>query len=359
MVDDRSEGRSDLTGGWTPSMRVMFYVVCGIVFLAAVQASSRILSPLIFAVVLVFAVEPVQRHLIDRGLPAWLAYILTCLAVVVFAGGVIAILWLSIGSFTAALPGYAGSLQGQLDGLTNALMRLGLTSDDLASLSKLSAQAVIKGAGVVAGWIAGALGSGGVALLFAAFLLLEALSFPARLRATLGEPRTADSVMDFAKDVRRFVSITAVTNLVVAIGNVVLLAVMGVDFALLWGVLSFLFGFIPNIGFWLSLIGPALMALLQLGPGAAVVVIVAFLLINGGIQNVLMPKWMGEGLNLSPFVVIFSVFFWSWVLGPLGAILAVVLTMAVRLVLSLSPDTQKVAFLLGTGAIAPPAEKEA
>jgi predicted PurR-regulated permease PerM len=103
-----------------------------------------------------------------------------------------------------------------------------------------------------------------------------------------------------------------------------------VDFAVLWGVLAFLTGYIPNVGFWIAFVPPFLMALLQFGAAKALIVLVGYIVINGVVQSFLQPKMMGTGLNLNTFVVVMSLFFWGWVLGPLGALLAVPLTMIVK-----------------------------
>jgi AI-2 transport protein TqsA len=138
-------------------------------------------------------------------------------------------------------------------------------------------------------------------------------------------------------------------NLLVAIVDTVLLFAMGIPYAALWGALAFLLGFIPSVGFLLSLVGPALMALLVYGPQAAAIVIVAFIVINGGIQNIILPRRMGEGTDLSPAVVFGSLMFWGFVLGPVGAILSVPMTMIVRLALESSDSTRGLSYLISSG----------
>jgi predicted PurR-regulated permease PerM len=109
---------------------------------------------------------------------------------------------------------------------------------------------------------------------------------------------------------------------------------MGVDFALLWGVIAFLFSYIPTIGFWFALIPPTLMALLQFGWQEALIVLIGYVIINTLVDNVISPKIMGSDLNISTLVVFLSLIVWGWILGGVGAILAVPLTLMVMFILA-------------------------
>ena len=122
---------------------------------------------------------------------------------------------------------------------------------------------------------------------------------------------------------------------------------MGVDFPVLWGILAFLLSYIPTIGFWLALIPPVFLTLLESGVTSAIIVFFGIVLINGFAENVVKPKYMGQGLDLSPFTVVFSVIFWAAILGPFGAILAVPMTMAFKmLILEYDPANKWLADLM-------------
>ena len=127
-----------------------------------------------------------------------------------------------------------------------------------------------------------------------------------------------------------------------------MLYVIGVDFALLWGVLSYLLSYIPYIGFVLALIPPALLALLEFGWPTALFIIIAYILINSLIDDVIKPKLMGAGLDLAPVIVFVSVIFWGMILGPLGGLLALPMTLAIKeLILEADPDNRWIAELIG------------
>jgi predicted PurR-regulated permease PerM len=152
--------------------------------------------------------------------------------------------------------------------------------------------------------------------------------------------KVGNYIEEQSKGLRAYISITALTGLITAIGDLIILLVMGVDFALLWALLVFLFNFIPAIGNLLGLIFPTLLALVQFGPTHAIIVAVGFFIINFITENFVKPKFLKDSLNISLFLIFFSVIFWSWVLGFAGAILAVPLTIILKDVLIKAFKTQ-------------------
>jgi predicted PurR-regulated permease PerM len=131
--------------------------------------------------------------------------------------------------------------------------------------------------------------------------------------------------------------------------DTIFLLILGVDFALLWGLLALLLGYISSVGFWFALIPPFILALFEFGITKGLIVLVGYILINGSVQNFQQPKMMRSGLNLSPLVFVISLFFWAWVLGPIGALLAVPMTIIVKkFFLEGFDDTRGLAGLMGS-----------
>jgi predicted PurR-regulated permease PerM len=131
-----------------------------------------------------------------------------------------------------------------------------------------------------------------------------------------------------------------------------LCAVVGVDFPVLWGVLAFFLNYVPNIGSIVAAIPPTLLALLGLGGGASFAILTGYVVINNVLGNIVEPRVMGQGLGLSPFAVLLSLVFWGWVLGPIGMLLSIPLTMAVKIAMESGDQTRWIAVLLGPGAAA-------
>jgi len=327
-----------------------FHMIVGVaataIVFAVVHMSSTIIAQFLMAFVIAVAVSPLQSWLIRRGLrPVW-AFLITVVTMLVILGLVITLLTSSLNQFIGDLPQYQeqfADLQAQIAGTLES-MGLSESTVQASPVSGSIAQAV----GDIASWLLGAFANFGFMLALAAFMLLETTAMPAKVKAIAGPARRAP-LDRFVGNVRTYVVVTAWVNLLVGIVDTALLLAMGVPYAVLWGALAFLFGFIPSIGFLLSLVGPALMALLEFGPQAALIVVIAFIVINGGIQNVVLPRRMGEGTDLSAAVVFGSLLFWGFVLGPVGAILSVPMTMIVRLALDSSDGTRGLSYLMSSG----------
>jgi predicted PurR-regulated permease PerM len=178
-----------------------------------------------------------------------------------------------------------------------------------------------------------------LALLF--FLILDSSSFPRRLAAAAQRPHLVEALTGFAGATRQYVVVSTVFGLIVALVDVAALYWLDVPLPWLWGLLSFITNYIPNIGFVLGLIPPALLALLQGGVRQAVLVIVAYSVINVVIQSLLQPKFVGDAVGLSVTLTFLSLVFWTFVIGPLGALLAIPLSLFVKaLLVDADPDSR-------------------
>ena len=166
-----------------------------------------------------------------------------------------------------------------------------------------------------------------------------------------------ERVTALTEDVRRYISVLTLINVMVGLGDTIFLVIMGVDFAVLWGLLAVFMGYIPSIGFMIALIPPVLMAYAQYDLQTALIVLIGYILINGGVENFVKPKRMGDRLNIAPLVVFIGLFVWGFLLGGFGAILAVPLTMLVLIIIENIEGTRPLAVLMrhtGKGKEEPP-----
>ena len=201
------------------------------------------------------------------------------------------------------------------------------------------------------------------------FMLFEANCLPVKVRAALGR-KDAD-LSRFSKgtrEVQHYLAIKTVLSLVTGGIIAAWLAILGLDFALVWGLLAFLLNYIPNLGSIIAAVPAILLAVVQLGFGSAILVAIGFLVVNVLLGNIVEPHLMGRKLGLSTLVVFLSLVFWGWVWGPVGMLLSVPLTMMVKILLENSKDLRWVAILLDSGSSAerlleemtsPPAEPSA
>ena len=188
-------------------------------------------------------------------------------------------------------------------------------------------------------------------------MLFETIGLSKKLRGPgISDNKFVKRFIRFGADIRQYVLVLTGINFLVGAADAIFLFILGVDFPILWGLLAWFMGYIPSVGFWLALIPPFLLAYAEFGIGTALLVLLGYVLINGTVENVIKPKFMGDRVNLSPLVIVASLFIWTWILGPIGALIAVPMTMAVQqLVLQSSDSSRWLSDLMGAGS---PADEE-
>ena len=321
------------------------------ILLLSMRTASDILSPILMALVLAITGSPLLHGFMKRGAPAWLALILTLILIVVIIVGLVWLVGLSVQDFSEKLPAYEARIDEIEGTLGGRLTYLGVDVESLASDPLVDPEELLGLVGGFAGGIVSSLSNWGLILMTTVFFMLEATIMPSKVRSITedSDPSVQRSIR-FNQDVRQYMTINAGVGLLAAVFNVILLSIMGIDFALLWGVLSFFMSFIPNVGFLISVIPPAFMALIQFGVTEMLIVIVAYVVINFLVDNVIKPRFIQEGLNISATVTFLSLILWGWVLGPIGAILAVPMAMIVQAILESREETRWLAYMMGDGS---------
>jgi predicted PurR-regulated permease PerM len=218
---------------------------------------------------------------------------------------------------------------------------------DVLSYELLDVSQFLGVAGDVLGRVVDTFSNWFVIILLVAFMLADFAVLPQKLAAMFEDRQRIQAVSDMISSIRRYLSITTSTGLLTGIANALLCLILGVDFPIVWGLLGFLMNYIPNVGVFISIIPPALVALLEFGWQAALVVVVGFELINIVVENIIKPQVMGEELNISPLFIMISLVLWSFVLGPVGTILAVPLTLiGIKLLLETYDEIHWLAVLM-------------
>jgi AI-2 transport protein TqsA len=353
--DDLTESRADVLGSLATTLRqpsflrVMVFLAATVVVLAGIRLGAPILNPIFFAVVLTLLFSPVYAWLKRRGLPTPLALVVMLVGLTVLFLALFFILSISITRFSERVGFYVTQLDVELDNLDVLLERLGLSNVDLQEVVNPSALA---GAlGVVLSGIAGFLSDLFLILMITLFLLGEGSAMMNRLRASVHEDNAQVSrLATVGQSVVRQFGLRAIVNLVTGAGVTILLFLLGVDFPLLWGILTFFLSFVPYIGLVLAVTPAVVLALAEFGVSRAVLVIVGVVVINILAENVLSPMMMGRGLHVSPTIVFLSFIFWAWLLGGPGAFLALPITLFVAVMFDTFPETRWLASLIGAGA---------
>ncbi|WP_246106206.1 AI-2E family transporter [Pseudonocardia kunmingensis] len=341
---------------------VLLALAAMVVVIGGLRAFAEILGPVFLALMLTVAVHPLMARLRRAGAPTWLAVAVTLLATFLIVLGLAAALALSVAQLATLLPTYQDRFAGLVQGLVAWLNGLGVGAEQVrTALDGVDFAAL---AGLLAGMLLGLAGAFSNLVFILAVLLfmgLDAASFPARMRAVGGSrPDVAVAFASFARGTRSYLLVSTVFGLIVAVLDGVALWWMGVPLAVLWGLLAFITNYIPNIGFIIGLVPPALLALLEGGPQLMLLVIVVYVIINFIIQSVIQPKYVGDAVDMSLTLTFLSLVIWAWIIGPLGALLAIPLTLLTKaLLLDIDPHTRWMTSLVTMGAPADPRPEQA
>lgn len=329
------------------STRVLLMCACLVVLLAGLKSAEAFLVPLVFSAFLGVLAAPAVLWLRSKKVPTALAVTIVVLVLVAFlllTGGVIGG---TVNRFSASLPRYEARFEGIVGSVSALAQAQGVEVSKERVLQLVDAGAAMKLVGSTVSSLAGLLSNTLLVILVMVFILFEAVALPQKLRTALGDPDA---------DLGRFSRVTTQikqylvikTYLSLATGAVVgiITWVVGVDFPLLWGLVAFLLNYVPNLGSFIAGVPPVLLALIQLGPVHALVVLVGIVAVNTVIGNVIEPNLMGRRLGLSSLVVFLSLLFWGWLWGTTGMLLSVPLTMIVKILLENSPDWHWLAVLM-------------
>jgi AI-2 transport protein TqsA len=299
---------------------------------AGLRQAADIIGPLFLVLTIVITVHPLRTWLKARGTPQWLASTISLLSVygliIIVLGSVV---W-TLTRLGTTLPDYStqgtelyrqalGVLAGF--GLSTAELQNAASSVDLGSFAGVARSALST---ITSGLSLLALIA---ALVF--FVVFDAAGFGERIETIRSyRPRIAEGLEDFAQGTRKYWIVTTVFGFIVAVLDVVALLIIGVPLAFTWGVLAFVTNYIPNVGFLIGLVPPALIALLDGGIGRAIAVLVVYVVINIVVQTLIQPRFTGDAVGISPTVAFLSLIFWAYLLGVLGALLAVPATQFVK-----------------------------
>jgi predicted PurR-regulated permease PerM len=337
----------------SPIVVFLVTIAAAVIILAGMKAAAGVVASLMLAGMLTIALAPLQMWLMKKRWPSWLALLTTILAGILILASLILVLIASLAQLADALPTYTDEIDGLTRDVTKLLSDYDVDVDTILSELSINTSRIVEmGASLVTSLL-GALTDTGLVIVIIAFMLFEALELPRKIevvRPYMGEERLSRWTRSLTHT-RQYLVLTAGMGAATGALNAIFLLFLGVDFAILWGIVAFLLSFIPNIGFILALIPPTLLALLEFGWQRALIVVIGYIVINGFFDNVLKPRMMGEGLDLSALLVFVSLIFWGFILGPLGAILAIPLTVLVKeLLIESDRELSWVGVLMGTAA---------
>jgi AI-2 transport protein TqsA len=303
-----------------------------VVVLAGVRAVAWLIGPIFMALIVVIAVAPVQSWLRRKGWPGWattLVLVLLVFAVMLaLALGII----FSMARLATELPQYAPSATDVVNSATAELAKLGVGPDQIKQAA--SSLDLGKLAGILGSLLSSVAGLATNLVFLLALLLflsVETSGVGHRMASIAADrPEVTQALRHFAWGTRQYLLVTTIFGFIVAVLDSIALALLSIPLAVTWGLLAFITNYIPNVGFILGVIPPAILGLLTGGPQLMLLVIVVYCVLNLVVQSVIQPRFIGDAVGLSVTITFVALVFWAWLLGPLGAILAIPLTLLMK-----------------------------
>lgn len=336
---------------------VLLAIAATFVIIAGLKAAASFIVPIVLSLFvsiiigpLYFALANVKIPKNNKTVPDWLAMIL----VVVLMFGLFFLIGRLIGNsveqFSASLPIYEDMLRNKLAGAVLWLEGLGVTIPDTSLADRFSPSVVMNLSASVLNGLGGMLSNVFLIVLTSIFLLMEASVFGQKMRRAFpnAESKAHSGLNEVIDKIKRYATIKSIVSLLTGAIISLWLVILDVEYPFLWGLVAFLFNFVPNIGSIIAAVPAVILAwLTQDSITTAVLVAVGYLVVNFVVGNIIEPKFMGKGLGLSTLIVFLSLLFWGWVLGPVGMLLSVPLTIIVKIVLDSNKETQWIGIMLG------------
>lgn len=321
------------------------------VVMFGLQAFQGIVGPSFLALMLVVLMVPLQRWMIRKGWPRWIAITTMVLGAYAILIGLGLVLLYAGAKFATLVAQYAPSGDAITKDAQTFLANLGIGQKQIdAATSSISTENVASVVTDVLSSLSGVAGNLFFVLAVIIFLGLDSLGFTDRLRYVAGSrPDISAAMTNFTSGTRTYLSVATIFGGIVAVVDTIALYLLSIPAPILWGIVAFVTNYIPNIGFVIGVIPPAILGLLVGGWDLAIIVVVVYSVINFLIQSIIQPKFVGDSVNLATTVTFLSMAIWTWTIGPLGALLAVPLTLLTKAILiDLDPSTRWIGILLGS-----------
>ena len=340
-----------MTDSFAPASRAIIITAALIIIIAGMKQAASLLVPFLLSIFIAVISFPLMSRLQQSGFSKGLSLTVVMLLVVSIGIGLTVLVGSSLTDFSRSLPDYQQKITAEWgqaivwlqDHGISVADKLKAIADPAAAMGLISS--ILKGFGNV-------LTNSFLIILTVVFLLMEAAGVTQKIilmreQAKEEESDKEDFSQVFVDKLREYMSMKTIISMITGIIIWLAMWLIGLDFPVLWGVLAFMLNFVPNIGSIIAAVPAVMLALVQLGFSSALLVMAVYVATNVLIGSVIEPRYMGKGLGLSTLVVFVSLVFWGWVLGSVGMLLSVPLTITVKLALDCKPETKWLGHLLG------------
>ncbi len=323
--------------------------------IAILKIASSVMLPIFFSVLLAFTLSPVVDGLMRVKVPRGISIALAML--ILFGIGYLVGLFLisSINSFIEEAPKYYKRFEeitSQISGSLNASFSMELPENPMAELNLTST--FIGSINAISQNFMSFISALVIVILSTIFLLLESPYIQVTIAKAFPRKTGKRIVIIMRHTIRqigRYLSVKFIVSAATGVLVWFFLQIIGMDFALIWGVMAFILNFIPNIGSVIVMAVTIIMGFIQFFPlpGPIIAVFVSMIGVQVVVGNFFDPRMQGRRLNLSPIIIIFSLFLWGWMWGPVGMFIAVPITAVIKIICQNIPQLKPLSMLMENG----------
>jgi AI-2 transport protein TqsA len=333
----------------SPISKFLVVAAAFVIVVSGLKMASSLVVPFLLSVFIAMIVSPLLALLKKRGIPGVAAIALVIMLIMSIGLMLGAVIGSSLDSFREDMPIYSAKLSAMSESLQQWLSARGIAIDATQWQSSFDPSAVMGLVGSTLASFGNVMTNSVMILLTVIFILAENITFAEKLKLARGNANSQQWLSKFSDSVQGYLAIKAAISVATGLLIFIWLSIVGVDYAVLWGLLAFLLNFVPTVGSFIAAVPAVLLALVQLGLGPAGLTLGGFVAVNFLMGSALEPRLMGKGLDLSPLVVFISLVLWGWVLGPVGMLLSIPLTIMIKIALETQPDTRWISIMLGGG----------
>ena len=333
------------------ALKTLIGLASFVIIVAGMRAAAPLIVPFLLAAFIAIICIPPLLWLQSKKVPQFLSVIIVIIGIIVIGWVMAALINGALSDFSDKLPFYQERLIEVTNEAEDWIKTLPFEIPEESISQYLDPSMAMKLASNMVASVGNILTNSFLIVLMVVFILLEAASLPGKIRNAIGKPDSElKQYSEVIKNVNKYLGIKTLISIGTGFTIFLWLWILGIDFPILWGLLTFLLNFVPNIGSLLASVPPIILALIQFGIGKAILTAIGFMVANTVFGSILEVKIFGKGLGLSTFIVFVSLIFWGWVLGPVGMLLSVPLTMILKIILESSESTKGIAILLGSSS---------
>ncbi|ETN93068.1 Transport of quorum-sensing signal protein [Gammaproteobacteria bacterium MOLA455] len=335
----------------SPIARFLVVAAAFVVVVTGLKMAGALLVPFLLAVFIAMIVSPLLSWLKHRNIPSAIAILMIVVLIMLVGLLLTAVIGSSVENFRQDIPLYTEKLSALSVSMQAWLSQRGIDIDPQQWQESFNPSVVMSFAGSTLASFGSVMTNAVMILLTVIFILTENVGFGEKLRLARGKDVSEEWLNRFSESVHSYLAIKTGISLITGLLIFIWLTILGVDYPVLWALLAFLLNFVPTVGSFIAAVPAVLLATVQLGVFSAGLTLAGFVVVNLVMGNAVEPRWMGKGLNLSPLVVFVSLVLWGWVLGPVGMLLSIPLTIMIKIALENQQETRWIGVLLGSGTV--------